>query len=220
METENKVSHSPEIEETENRIADIIDDESATAVEALLFASPDPLDDKSIARIIGRKKQDIPEIIDRLNRDYAEWRRSFRIEKFGDKYRFYTLPDYDQYIARLAEIPKPVKLSRAALEVLSIIAYKQPVVKAEIERVRGINSDGVLKTLMERNLIESTGRSDGPGRPMLYKTTNEFLEFFGMSDLSQLPAPEIDDDSMEAVRKLEISRLPENPDPPAVDETQ
>jgi segregation and condensation protein B len=178
----------------ESSISDLVESRLDSAVEALLFASPDPLSAAEIGRIIGSDRRSTVELIDELNRKYQEWGRSFRIEKFGDKYRFYTLPEFNQYISRLAEIPRPVRLSRAALEVLSIIAYRQPVVRSEIERIRGVNADGVLKNLLEKGLIEVCGRSDGAGRPLLYRTTWDFLEFFGISDLSELPVPEAADD--------------------------
>jgi segregation and condensation protein B len=199
------------LDSTENRISTILDDESELALEALLFATPEPLSDKEIAKIIGKNKKEIPGIVERLNDKYTQWGRSFRIEKFGSRYRYYTIADFDKYIGRLAEIPRPVKLSRAALEVLSIVAYKQPAIKAEIERIRGINSDGVIRTLIDKNLVEAAGRSDGPGRPVLYRTTQEFLEFFGISDLSELPEPEITDLESEMAGSLVLPRPPENP---------
>jgi len=180
MENKKKDAETLAIENTENRISTIIEDEAELALEALLFASPEPLGDREIGRIIGINKKEVPNIIERLNDKYTRWSRAFRIENFGSKYRYYTLPDFDKYISRLAEIPRPVKLTRAGLEVLSIVAYKQPVVKSEIERIRGINSDGVIRTLIDRNLVEMAGRSDGPGRPVLYRTTRDFLEFFGI----------------------------------------
>jgi len=210
MDNEEKSARALAVESSENRMSAILDDESELALEAVLFASPEPLADKEIGRIIGKGKKEIPGIVERLNDKYAQWGRSFRIENFGSKYRYYTLPDFDKYIGRLAEIPKPVKLSRAALEVLSVVAYKQPVVKAEIERIRGINSDGVIRTLIERNLVEMAGRSDGPGRPAVYRTTQEFLEFFGISDLSELPEPEIDQSESEIAGSLILMRPPEN----------
>ncbi len=210
MENEKKDAETLAIETTENRLSAILDDESELALEALLFASPEPLSDKEIGKIIGKNKKEIPGIIERLNDKYARWSRSFSIENFGSKYRYYTLPDFDKYISRLAEIPRPVKLSRAALEVLSVVAYKQPVVKAEIERIRGINSDGVIRTLIDRNLVEMAGRSDGPGRPVLYVTTREFLEFFGISDLSELPVPEITESESDIAGSLILMRPPEN----------
>ena len=92
------------------------------------------------------------------------------------------------------------------------MAYRQPVIKSEIERVRGIESDGVIRTLIERGLIAMCGRSDGPGRPLLYKTTPEFLEFFGISDLSQLPSPEVRPSAPEQMRSMTVVRSPEDID--------
>lgn len=191
MLNEQDIKDSVETGELENRFSDLLEGESAAATEALLFASPQPLSDGEIGRIIGRDRSKVAAIIEELNQKYIEWGLSFRIERFGDRYRFFTLPEFDRYISRLAEMPRPVKLSKAALEVLSIVAYKQPVVRSEIERIRGVNPDGVIRTLLERGLIEVHSRSDGPGRPLLYRTTRDFLEFFGISDLSELPVPEI-----------------------------
>lgn len=188
--SDGKIEGRVEFGERESGISDLVGSRLDSAVEALLFASPDPLSAAEIGRIIGSDRRATVELIDALNQKYREWGRSFRIEKFGDKYRFYTLPEFNQYIGRLAEIPRPLRLSRAALEVLSIIAYKQPVVRSEIERIRGVNADGVLRNLLEKGLIEVCGRSDGAGRPLLYRTTWDFLEFFGISDLSELPVPE------------------------------
>ncbi len=220
MQDERDIKESLETGEFENRFSDLLESESATAVEALLFASPQPLSDREIGRIIGRDKRKVAAIIEQLNQKYIEWGRSFRIEEFGDKYRFFTLPEFDRYIKRLAEIPRPVKLSRAALEVLSIVAYKQPVVKSEIERIRGVNPDGVIRTLLERGLIEVRGRSDGPGRPLLYGTTRDFLEFFGISDLSELPIPDTAGDKG-TDKKLVMRRPPEETESTApADETE
>jgi len=211
-----KDSQAISIDSPANRLAAIIEDESETAVEAILFASPEPLSDREIGKILKKNKRHISGIIDNLNAKYAQWGRTFRIEKFGSKYRYYTLPDYDKFINRLAEIPRPVKLSRASLEVLSIIAYRQPVVKADIEKIRGINSDGVTRTLIERSLIEIAGRSDGPGRPILYKTTREFLEFFGISDLSALPKHDDSGNAGDIAGSLIISRPAEDQNSPPI----
>jgi segregation and condensation protein B len=210
LDSESTLDNTIKIEETENRLENMIDDESAAAVESLLFASPEPLTDKEIGHIIGRKKSDVTKLIDKLNSQYEQWGRSFRIELFGRGYRFYTIPEFYKYISRLAEIPRPVKLSKAGLEILSIVAYKQPIIKSELEKIRGVNSDGVIKTLMERGLIEPCGRTDGPGRPVLYRTTQDFLEFFGISDLSDLPDPEVFEVEPEIPKSVTILRSPES----------
>ena len=105
MDISDKATNVTTSESSESRISLILDDESELAVEAVLFASPDPLGDADVAKIIGRNKKDIPDIIGRLNLKYAQWNRSFRIENFGSKYRYYTLPDFDAYVSRLAELP-------------------------------------------------------------------------------------------------------------------
>jgi segregation and condensation protein B len=211
LENEKTFGEKIEVEPTQDRLEEYISDDIAAAIEALLFAAPGPLSVSQLSRLAGCNKLLLAPYIDRLNLHYAETGRSFRIERYGESYRFYTLPEYDRYIGRLAEIPRPARLSRAALEVLSIIAYRQPVVKAEIERIRGIDSDGVIRTLLERGLVAIAGKSDGPGRPLLYKTTAEFLEFFGISELSQLPKPEADPGVSERARTISLIRPPENP---------
>jgi segregation and condensation protein B len=210
-------NESIQVDKSDIRISGVMDNESSVAVEALLFASPVPLTEVQLGRLIGRDKKKVPLIIDSLNARYLEWGRSFRIERFGDGYRLYTLPQYDKYVCHLAEIPRPARLSRAALEVLSIVAYRQPVVKAEIEKIRGIDSDGVIRTLIEKDLLFISGKSDGPGRPLLYKTTQQFLEFFGISDLSQLPRPEIPIMETEPVKVITLIRPPENPESDSLD---
>lgn len=210
MDIEDNVSESIQIDNTLDRINDnFVADEVSTTIEALLFASTAPLSAVQIARIVKRDKREVIAIIDDLNVRYAQWGRSFRIERFEENFRLYTLPEYDKFISHLADIPRPAKLSRAALEVLSIIAYRQPVIKSEIEKIRGIDSDGVIRTLLERGMITISGRSDGPGRPWLYRTTSEFLEFFGIASLADLPSPEVVAQEMEIPRTLAIVRSPE-----------
>jgi len=199
------------VESIENRLTEILENDYSTAVEALLFASPEPLEDKEIARIVGCKKKDVQGVIDDLNERYQSWDRAFRIENYGGRFRIFTLAKYDTYISKLAEIPRPARLSKAALEVLSIIAYRQPTSRADIERLRGVNPDGVLRNLVEKGLIEISGRSDGPGRPLLYGTTREFLDFFGIEDLSELPVPETSEEDRAAM-SLELKRPAESSD--------
>jgi segregation and condensation protein B len=220
LDSGNIINEHIEIEPSLERISELIEEDISTAVEALLFASPVPLTVTQLARTLGRNKLLIPSIIDRLNINYDSSGRSFRIERFGDTYRFYTIPEYDKYVSRLADIPRPAKLSRAALEVLSIIAYRQPAVKSEIERIRGIDSDGVMRTLLERGLIAVAGKSDAPGRPLLYRTTEEFLEFFGVAELSQLPKPDIDSEPTQNSKAITLARSPENPRAASPDEAE
>ena len=210
MESEERSTTTINILDSENRVADLFDEEFALATESVLFTSPQALTDIQIARIVGCDRILVGAIIEKLNRQYAEWSRTFKIEKFGDGFRLFTLPDYDKYVAKLAEIPRPVKLSRAALEVLAVIAYRQPVVRSDVDKIRGIDSGGVLRTLVERGLIAISGRSDGPGRPLLYTTTQEFLDFFGIESLSDLPNPELTDGKEDSPKSLVLVRQPEN----------
>lgn len=209
MDDAKEPGQSLQIEDSQVRLSGFLNEDVSSAVEALIFASPMPLTSGQLARLVSCDRRRIPQIVESLNMKYIEAARTFRIERFDDSYRFYTIPEYDKYISRLADLPRPARLSRAALEVLSIIAYKQPVVKSEVECVRGIDSDGVIRTLIERGLIAVGGRSDSPGRPLLYKTTPDFLEFFGIADLSDLPSPDISESDLEPSRTLTLLRQPE-----------
>ncbi len=156
-------------------------------VEALIFAANEPLRDDIIARCAGISQATIEKVVNELNEEYSSTRRSFRIERINGGYRFYSLPEYHPYIQKAGEIDRKLHLSQASLETLAIIAYKQPITRAEIERIRGVDCDGVLRKLLARDLICIDGRSNGPGRPHLFVTTDYFLEFFGLPSLGHLP---------------------------------
>ena len=119
--------------------------------------------------------------------DYNIEKRGIKIIQLGSSYQMCTKPEYFDYIQRLAEPKRMQNLSNAAMEVLSIIAYRQPVTRAMIESIRGVSCDAIINRLIERNLIEETGRLDVPGRPMIFGTTEEFLRSFGVADLTELP---------------------------------
>jgi segregation and condensation protein B len=131
--------------------------------------------------------EDIQQVIDVLNQKYQNAGHSFAIKRVAKGYRMYTLPDYAPWIKALFSHTRRERLSPQALEVLSIIAYKQPIVRSEIDRLRGVNSDGPLSTLLDRKLITIVGRKPTPGRPLLYGTTQEFLTHFGLNDVDDLP---------------------------------
>jgi len=157
-------------------------------VEALIFASDYPITVEKISEIVKIDNiDDIRKIINILNKEYRETGRSLEILQIGGGYRFFTLKKYYPYLKELFKSRRKPKLSRAALETLSIIAYKQPINRAVIESIRGVNIDGVIHTLLERRLITISGRGKGPGRPLLYSTTPEFLQYFGLNDISDLP---------------------------------
>jgi segregation and condensation protein B len=157
-------------------------------IEALLFASPDPLSVGRIKAIIpGLENQQVLEALEELREEYAKDSRSFQIVEIGGGYQITTKPDYALWVGKLFESRAKQRLSKAALETLAVVAYRQPALRSTIESIRGVNVDGVLRTLMERDLVRIVGRADGPGRPLLFGTTREFLMRFGLSRLTDLP---------------------------------
>ncbi len=157
-------------------------------LEALLFVSSEPL---SLARLVAVMenvpKVDVEEALRNLGQAFEQDGRGVRLAVVAGGYRFVTKQDYAPWIKRLDKAKTAAKLSRSALESLAIIAYKQPLVRSEIEEIRGVETSGVLRTLLERKLVRIVGRKEVPGRPIMYGTTKVFLEHFGLSDLSQLP---------------------------------
>ena len=157
-------------------------------IEALLFASDSPLSKDKIQAVLKEITLDqIEEIIDSLNEKYRMEGHSFVIKKIAKGYQMYTLPDFAPWIKALFSHTRREKLSQQSLEVLAIVAYKQPIVKSDIDRLRGVNSEGPIFTLLDRKLITIAGRKPAPGRPLLYGTTQEFLTHFGLKDLDDLP---------------------------------
>ena len=157
-------------------------------IEALLFASPEPLSVAKIKSILQHAEtREIGDALESLRVDYSHDSRSFQIVEIGGGYQLATKPEYYDFVAKLAESRTKQRLSKAAMETLAVVVYKQPVVRSTIESIRGVNVDGVLRTLMERDLIRIVGRAEGPGRPLLFGTTREFLLQFGLNKLSDLP---------------------------------
>ena len=156
-------------------------------IEALLFSSPKPLDQIMIDKIFPDQKINLLEIINKLNEKYNNEDHAFEICMIAGGYQLISRKEYEYYIQLILNNSLKFKPSKAALDTLAIIAYKQPVSRIEIESIRGVDSSGVLKTLLINSLIKISGRSSSPGKPLLYKTTNKFLEFFGLNDLSELP---------------------------------
>ncbi|HUE95941.1 MAG TPA: SMC-Scp complex subunit ScpB [Longimicrobiaceae bacterium] len=157
-------------------------------VEALLFASDAPLGAADIARIDEAfDEEQVESMIAELKQQYEEEDRAFGIFEVAGGYQILTRPEYAFVLERFETVPSTTRLSPAALETLAVVAYRQPVGRAEIEDIRGVGAGGVLKTLLERNLIEVVGRSEGLGRPLLYGTTRVFLQHFGFRSLDDLP---------------------------------
>lgn len=159
-------------------------------VEALIFAADEPLPLKQIKALVeDTTDKDIQKVIDQLNVEYSQANRAISVNMIGGGYQMVTRPKYAPWIRKFFQKRIQTRLSHAALEALSVIAFKQPVSRVEVDAIRGVNSDGVIRTLLERKLITMAGRADGPGRPLLYKTTQEFLQHFGVNDLADLPKP-------------------------------
>ena len=159
-------------------------------VEALIFASPEPVTLKTLARLLDAEpKEQIEAALDALKQDYDR-PGGLQIVEVAGGYQIVTRPELHEWVRRLFHERTTQKLSVAALETLAVIAYKQPVTAPEIAEIRGVNTGGVVSTLMERKLIKIVGRKQVVGRPFLYGTTREFLERFGLNDLSDLPKVE------------------------------
>ena len=156
-------------------------------VEALLFASPEPLTQSKVNGIFSPDSPNLKKIIEQLNIQYNNEDHAFEIRQVSGGYQLVSSDVYEPYIRRMLNRAGRISLSSASMDSLSIIAYKQPISRYEIEAIRGVDSSGVLKTLLGKKLIKIKGRDNGPGRPLLYQTTNTFLEYFGINRLSDLP---------------------------------
>lgn len=193
-------------------------------IEALIFSSDEPLTNaeiiKAIKGIDGEDSEiasdDINSAVDLLNHEYETSGRAVKIVKIAGGYLFATREEYAKYIGYLSSEKTKRRLSQAALETLAIIAYKQPITKPELESIRGVNSDYILATLLDKKLITISGRAETIGRPLLYSTTDEFLKYFGLNSLSDLPKPreieEImqDEDFIEQKNKIMMNAVEES----------
>jgi segregation and condensation protein B len=160
-------------------------------VEATLFASQTPLTPEELARADeSLDPAEVEEAIRALRERYEQEDHAFQIYQLGDGFQVLTRPEFAPYLERFDSVPRPPHLSAAALETLAIVAYRQPIGRIEIEEVRGVSASSVLKTLLDWELVTVVGRGEGLGRPLLYGTTERFLEHFGLASLSELPPPE------------------------------
>jgi segregation and condensation protein B len=170
----------------------IFPDDSIAALDALLFSSPRPLSAATLSRLTGLRPDDVAELLKGLAAAYDRPEHGVRLVEVAQGYQLVTRPQLHAYVEKLhQEKSREHTLSQAALETLSIVAYYQPVTKARVEAIRGVNTDHVLLMLLERGLIKDDGRGTGPGRPVLYATTSGFLEHFGLKDLGDMPALEV-----------------------------
>ncbi len=194
-----------------------------SVIEALIFSSDDVLSANEIIKAIQGldgddikiSPEEIEECVNQLNKNYEEYNLSFSIIRVANGYAFATKPEYSKYIGYLSSEKSKRRLSPAALETLAIIAYKQPITKPELESIRGVNCDYIIATLLDKQLITIKGRAEGIGRPLLYITTEDFLKYFGLNKISDLPKPrEIEDimqdeDFIEQKRKILMNALEE-----------
>jgi segregation and condensation protein B len=158
-------------------------------IEALLFASDKPLDAKRLKYIIGNNVTDdqVKKAVAELKSEYESPQRAFTVFEIANGWQLRTKPDYQQFLMKLKESRSEGVISNAALETLSIIAYKQPIARAEIEAIRGVDSSAIIRGLMDKKLVRISGRAEELGRPILYGTTNNFLEILGLPSIKDLP---------------------------------
>jgi segregation and condensation protein B len=187
--------------------------EEIQIVEALLFASPNPLTQTRINLIFETNPPKLDDAVKELNRHYEKANRSFKIQRISGGFQLTTLPEFDKWIKRMVDKSGKLALSTAAMETLAIIAYKQPISRFNVESIRGVDCSGVIKTLLSKSLVRIKGRDEGPGRPLLYATTDKFLENFGVNRISDLPklkeiADLNDGDKAEKMKLMELQLKP------------
>ena len=171
-------------------------------LEALLFSSDQALPLDLLVQTVEVEPGEVMMTLEELAREYERDERGFRLKTIAGGYLLLTDPGQAEWVSKLLRGKRKMRLSRPALETMAIIAYKQPVTKTEVDEIRGVDSSAVLATLLERNLVTIRGRSKAVGRPLLYGTTTEFLDYFGLKELAELPRPE-------ELRALVASRTPE-----------
>lgn len=181
-----------EIQEDNTRKQDL-----KAKIEALLFVSATPISITQLSNYIDEKPRMIEEALKELSEEYKEG-HGLRLEEFNGRFQMTSAPELHSSIEKYLGQEETSSLSQAALEALSIVVYRQPVTRPDVDEVRGVNSDGVMRNLLNKGLIQEIGRSEGAGRPILYGTTNEFLQYFGLSSLGDLP-------QFDEMRKQEIS---------------
>ncbi|CAM5792159.1 MULTISPECIES: SMC-Scp complex subunit ScpB [Brevibacillus] len=185
-------------------------------IEGLLFISGDEgIDAKQISEIVEVPEETIVDLIEDMKADFRRAGRGIQIVEVARAYQLTTLPEHVPYFERLATSPSQSTLSQAALETLAIVAYRQPITRSEIEEIRGVKCEKALNTLLSKQLIREAGRAEGVGRPILYATTKEFLEHFGLRELSDLPEPPVSLNIEEA--RMEAAALFGSPEEPVND---
>ena len=168
-----------------------VSDVDLGALEALLFSTHHPLTAGRLAELLDlQTTKPLRKAIKALNEQYASTGRAFRIEQVAGGFQLLTLPDYGDLLKQFHQKEVDAKLTKAAIETLAIIAYKQPILRADVEAIRGVACGETIRSLMEKHLVKIAGRAEEPGRPILYGTTKRFLELFGLNSIKDLPQPE------------------------------
>jgi segregation and condensation protein B len=162
-----------------------------TIIEGLLFVSPEPVTVDHLATVIEAQVEEVEAALQQLKERCQQ--RGIRLQRLGKKVQLVSAPEVTDYIERFLDLSASARLSTPALETLTIIAYRQPITRPEIEAIRGVNSDGVLRTLLSKGLVEEVGRLDTVGHPSLFATTFEFLRYFGLENIKDLPELELPD---------------------------
>jgi len=211
--SEEVIEETPEVEEA--TIDNLTDDEHSRnrgVVEALLITADNPLGASKISSVLGRQigAKEVRLYVDELNEEYVSSGRSFRVTEIAGGFQLMVHPEFAPWIRQLMKEKVPPRLSPASLETLAILAFKQPITKAEVEHIRGVAVDGVLRQLMEKGVVRISGRSEAIGRPLLYGTTRDFLKHFGLKTLSDLPKLR----ELEELLKEEEQRINQGEDSP------
>jgi segregation and condensation protein B len=170
-------------------------------IEALLFVAPATVSVKQLAEALETPAKDVEKAIANLELAFAE--RGIRMQKHKGELRLMSAPQTGKLVERFLDLEATTRLSAAALECLAIVAYQQPITRPQIDSVRGVNSDSAMRSLLTHNLVEESGRTDGPGRPILYSTTPEFLRHFGLSSIQDLPPLNIETPAKQETLELE-----------------
>ena len=176
-------------------------------IEAVLFAMGDSVELSKLTHVLEMEPQKIRDIIAKMNEKYQEEDRGISIIELEDSYQLCTKPDLYEYLIKVAKAPRKYVMSDTLLETLSIVAYKQPVTRLEVEKIRGVSCDHAINRLLEFNLIQELGRLDAPGRPLLFGTTEEFLRTFGVKSLGDLPTlnqEQLDDFKHQAEEEVQL----------------
>lgn len=175
-------------DQAENVQPELTDDQLMAAVEAILFTMGESVEISAIAKALAVKTTRVRQILKRLQKKYDAPSRGIMIQQFEDAVQMSTKPEQYENLIKIAKVPKKMTLSDSVIETLSIVAYKQPITKIEVESIRGVSCDYAINKLLEYDLIKELGRKDAPGRPILFGTTEQFLRSFGVKNLTELPS--------------------------------